>query len=497
MLENLYRTFFSINVLRVLFGIIVVAYLFSLHQRYIQQDEPWFGEQAYWLVMDGNVKLKSMPGIFNWSEDMLIYHKLFIWLGAGLIFLFGWNIYVLKVFILLSFLTSAYLMIRFIRQFYLEGSRIVPWLVLLLLFMTPELIHRSFMFRPEVVIMMFGFASFYGLYAFVSKNAWPGVYLSAILAGLAFLTHLNALVFPVSGFLFLLYFKRWKGLVIFSVVTGFVSSIYFWNLLDYETFGTYRFQLKNWPTHQSAFGSKVEGGVLRIIGNNMLRLLNEHKRYFWDQDVWGISGLFLLALISRFRFLVNHYRTLTIYTLILMGALGVLSSGHSPRYLVYLMPFMVLITALVLHSLMLNQKSILKGVFLLVFAAHVTFAAMAFIKISKRNREYVMTHNELLSSIDENKKVLGPWEIIYNGIQTHQIHSFKTYEYIEDQEKRKLSQSELLGLAYHRFGMDYIIVDKKRKESDTLGWFRDWIINENEYYFEVYRSDDYLVLKRN
>ena len=495
MLHRIYQTIFSKKILKVIFFIAVVAFAFSLYCRYIQDDEPWFGEQAYWLAKEGNVKLKSMPGIFNWTEDMLIYHKLFVWLGAVLIFFFGWNIYLFKGFILLCFLGCTYWVVRYIRR--VGEPEEATWISLLLLFLTPELIHRSFMFRPEVLIMLLGFASFYHLKRFVENKLWSGAVIGGIFAGLAFLTHLNALVFVVSGFVFLLTLRRWKGVLIFSVVAGTVCLVYLWGLWEPGAIETYRFQLLNWPTHQSAFGSKVSDGILGSIMNNLLRLLNEHKRYFWDQDVWGISTLFLVALIARFKYLLKEQKNLTIYTLILTASLGVLTSGHSPRYLVYIMPFMILIVAFVLCSLKFNteKKWFLKGVFLLFFTAYLAFSSVALVKIFKRNRGYIPVHNKLLSEINQNFKVLAPWEVIYNGIKTHQIHSFKTYEYIEDQEKRKLSQLEFLHLA-NRFDMDYIILDQKRKTSDTFDWFAGWNLEPNPYFVIHDQVGDYLILRR-
>ncbi|TRX53715.1 hypothetical protein FNH22_20385 [Fulvivirga sp. M361] len=147
MLHRLYEKAFSTKIVNVLLLLVLLVFAFSLYHREIQQDEPWFGEQAYWLVEEGNVKLKSMPGVFDWTDNMLIYHKLFVWVCAALILTFGWSVYIFKTFILGLFLCLAYYLFKFTSRSY-PGRRELPWLVLLLLFITPELIHRGFMFRP-------------------------------------------------------------------------------------------------------------------------------------------------------------------------------------------------------------------------------------------------------------------------------------------------------------------------------------------------------------
>ncbi|ELR72629.1 hypothetical protein C900_01008 [Fulvivirga imtechensis AK7] len=493
MIHRLFNIIFSKRVLQWLIAIFSVFYLLSLYHRYIQQDEPWFGEQAYWLLKEGEVKIKSMPGIFNWTESMLIYHKLFVWIGALIISIFGWSLYPLKAFILLVFLASCWLLISFLKKYQKDSH--LCWVAAFLLITTPELIHRSFMFRPEVVVMCLGFLSFYMLYRTIDEKRgsahWAGLF-----SGLAFLTHLNALIFPVAGFLLLMCYKKWQQLVIYTVICGAVCSVYTIGLWDAGHIETYTYQMQHWPTHQKAFGEKVDGGIIGIIWNNISRLLNEHKRYFWDQDVWMISAFFLLSLIVRFRFLWRQHRLLLGYTLILMVLLGVLGSGHSPRYLVYLMPFMTVLSALVVQNIAVGRHVVLKMLLVLVLLGQLGIVGITFKKIYTTNYNHVALHHEILSVIEPGSKVLAPWEFIYNEIDNYALHSYKTYEYIEDQEKMKLTQNELLALAANRFEMDYIVIDEKRKRDKNFSWFYDCNINDNPHY-EFYREGEgYLILKK-
>ncbi|UII34757.1 glycosyltransferase family 39 protein [Fulvivirga ulvae] len=494
MIERFYNTFFSRKFLISIISLLAILYLISLYHRYLQQDEPWFGEQAYWLVKEGNVKLKSMPGVFNWTSNMLIFHKLFVWVGALLILLFGWNVYVFKTFIFILFLSCIYFIYRFV-QHYLQKSNQSVLLILLLFLAIPELIHRSFMFRPEVMVMTLGFLSFVFLYKSFDNKKVSFYALGGLFSGLAFLTHLNAVVFPIAGFLFLLFFRQWKGLIAYSIITALVCSIYSIGLWSIDNIETYRYQMQHWPTHQDTFGEKIEGGILGVIWNNILRLLNEHKRYFWDQDVWGISGLFILTLIVGFRQLRQQYYRLLAYTITLIITIGVFTSGHSPRYLVYLMPFMVMVIGLVIYQLHDSKRGFAKVIIMLAFIAHLVFAGLAFATIFKKNNDFVASHEQILAKIESGSMILAPWEFIYNGIDDYKIHSFKTYEYIEDQEKRKLLQEEVMMMASD-FGMEYIIISTKRKNDKNFPWFKDWKINDNPYFKEYFRTEEYLILKK-
>ncbi|MBL3656877.1 hypothetical protein JL102_12090 [Fulvivirga sp. 2943] len=323
------------------------------------------------------------------------------------------------------------------------------------------------------------------------------IMLSGLFAGLAFVTHLNALVFPVVGFFFLLFNKKWNLLIYYTLVCSGVCLLYtheLWNQTNLETF---LYQLKHWPTHQETFGEKVDGGILMAIWNNILRVLNEHKRYFWDQDVWGISALFLVTLISQFKHLWNNYKSLTIYTLLLMFFLAVLSSSHGARYLVYLMPFMSVIIGLgVFRVIQTPELKIIKWVYLLIFLVQMVFVGMTYGSIFEKNYNHVKEHHRYLSKVEKGSRVLGPWEFVYNEIDEYEIFSFKTYEYIEDREHIELTQRQLLEKAALDFEMDYIILNKERKNSKEFPWFKNWNIVPNPYFEEVFRDENYLILKR-
>ncbi|MTI38031.1 ArnT family glycosyltransferase, partial [Fulvivirga lutimaris] len=417
----MYKSYMSeINVSHILkwaLFLVIAVFVVSLYHRYIQQDEPWFGEQAYWLVKEGNVKIKSMPGIFDWTSNMIIYHKLVVWLGAAVVFLFGWSVYYFKLLILLFFSTTAYFIYRFLKVKMKTGDALA-FLAVILLFLTPELIHRGFIYRPEVMVMCFGFLSFYFIHDYKSA---PRLMLAGLFAGLAFLSHLNGMIFPVAGFIYLLIQKQWKPLMLFAPVAFVVSMIYTVGLWSQESIEIYMFQLKNWPTHQDTFSSKVDGNVFNTIVGHIQRILGEHKRYFWDQDVWGISGLFIISMLVSFRRSKKNYPALMTYTLILLISIAVLTSSHSPRYLVALMPFMVITIALTIFSIkdLKWKKKAVTALFSLMVTAQIVFACMAYSKIFRTNVDHVRKHSQTLAKMEKGKNILAPWSMIYNQIDEY------------------------------------------------------------------------------
>src|SRR5687767_2837078 len=59
-------------------------------------DDAWLGEQSYWLTKDGVVRSQLFQGLIKYEERILVYHKLFVWLGAVLIKAVGWGLYNIK-----------------------------------------------------------------------------------------------------------------------------------------------------------------------------------------------------------------------------------------------------------------------------------------------------------------------------------------------------------------------------------------------------------------
>lgn len=83
---------FSTKVLSLLIVVTLLAFIFSLWNRFIYIDDAFFGEQAYWQAKDGVVKVPSMLDFLGCEKQLFSYHKLNIFIGAGLIKIFGWSI---------------------------------------------------------------------------------------------------------------------------------------------------------------------------------------------------------------------------------------------------------------------------------------------------------------------------------------------------------------------------------------------------------------------
>ena len=472
--------------IKIVLIVLAAIYLVTMYNRYIQADENWFGEQAYWLLKEGKVKLKSIPLIFNWDTEFLVYHKLLVWFGAGIIKVFGWSVYPLKAFNLLCFIVCLLL----IRKYLANESSAFKYLLMAIVLLTPLSLVKSFEFRPEVPVMMFGFASFLFLSKYLDSGRIIQICIAGLLAGLAFLVHLNGAIFCVTGVLVLLWYKKLKGAIVFSLIAIPVCFIYFLNLLEGDNFAQWAYNLKNWPSHN--FSRAVDQNILITIVD---RIISEQKRFFWNGEVAGISVLFFASLILKGKYLWNNHRVLILYTTSQILLLALLGSHKAPRYLMFHVPFMALVIAYTIKNIAEQDKAWAKISILVLLLAQVVFLMVGAAHILRKNNPHASKHEEVLSHIPQGASLIGPWELIYNGLENHQIYSYRSYEYLEEKMPVPFTQ-EQVSAKIDSMQIEYIVIDEDMKTNDVYHWFPDWEISEKIPFKEYYRGEDYLILKK-
>lgn len=97
--------------------LIVVYYIYGFVGKYIHMDEAIIGEHAYWFSKLGYVKSQLFVGMGQgWESRQFFYHKLFVWVGATFIKIFGFNILVLRAITLLSFLVFILIFWIYIKK---------------------------------------------------------------------------------------------------------------------------------------------------------------------------------------------------------------------------------------------------------------------------------------------------------------------------------------------------------------------------------------------
>lgn len=445
------------------------AFLVSLFHRYIYIDDAWFGEQAYWFSRFGYVRTSTIIDFYGWNERLFVFHKLNIIIGAALIKIFGWSPEPFRIFTLLVFLLFLFITYRSLKYPALFSGQVKSRLVFFFLIVNPLTLLFAYTYRPEILVMTLGFSSFLLL---SGKQNLKNLICAAILAGIAMLVHLNGVMYMVAGFGLLLTRKRWKQAFIFGFVSALVGSLYFYDLWQPGHFDTFLYQIKHWPDNITTNYST--GGWFSYIIAVLIKLSNEHQRFFWSPDVWGLSGTFVIALILKGKTLWRKHKELILYMLFADIGLNILGSHIAEIYMLLLMPFMAIIAASFLSGLRKDAKPYLQviGIILILFQTGTTVNGL--METFGRMENTVKISTEMLSVFPEkNERVLVPYRFVFDQLPGKQLISYKTMEYHQVENGKKFSKEEFLSLAL-RLDIRYMVVPPEMLSGNKMyPWMND------------------------
>jgi 4-amino-4-deoxy-L-arabinose transferase-like glycosyltransferase len=494
--NKLYNFLFSSKVLSLLAVATLVVFIISLFNRYIYIDDAWLGEQAWWFLMDGIARTETIKGFRGWDTQLFVYHKATIVIGAILIKIFGWSVESLRLFSLAIYVLFFVVLFKFFRNNQSIYSTDHFLLAAFIVFVNPLTLLYSYTFRPEILVSLLGFSSFLFIDLFIIKSP-KNKYLifSGLLAGLSFLFHANGLVFSVAGFLLLAFMKKPKPAFIFGISSVLTASLYFIDLWQPGHLQAYFYQMNNWPVaHTSNY---VSGNVWDWIVNILKKLANEQQRFFWSYKVWGVSALFILALILKWKKVIKIKRHLLIYLLLLALSLNLLGSQIAERYLIYYLPYMAIIVAVMIFDLRSDTKNYKQGIVIVLLFFQMICVGIGFYDIFDQNDNYVDQHEQILARIPEKSApVLVSYRFIFNALEDRQLVTYKSFEYHQVELGRKLGQEEFLARA-SQLGIKYIVVPGEMLSgSDSrFPFLMDGEIDINPYYESYFAGPDYRIFK--
>jgi hypothetical protein len=493
-IDSCYAKIFGKPVLVSLMIISAFAFFATMWNRYVYIDDAFFGEQSYWLAKDGVVKVPSLIDFLGCDIQLFSYHKLNIVVGAVLIKLFGWGITPLRTITLLFFCGLLYFVFKYYKS---EKATFTNKHMLVAFFMlgfTPQIFLLAYTFRPEVWVTFFGFVSYFYLNKLIKENNTKLAIVSGIFAGLAFLTHLNGLIFPVAGFVVLIFQKKYKSLLLFSIASILICSLYLWDLLQDHNFATWLYQLKNWPNNNSP--NYFKGDIFSFFYSVLVKLSEEHQRFFWGYKVWAISGFFVLSFAFSFKYLYNQHRVLFIYIITLILTQNIAGSQIAERYLIYYYPFFAIIIAIDIVKIWSEKKYIRKTIYMILLVLQIGCVVNVFGYIIKENKYTIPYYDATLARIPDKKAlILVPYEMFFNGLGNYNLASYKGFEYYQVKLKRNLTREEFFKRA-SSFGIKYIVIPERvlDKVDESIPCLNSNIIEENIYYNEFYSDDKTIIL---
>ncbi len=495
-MNQVFDRFFSNKSLLIIFVLVLFSFLSTLWNRSIYIDDAWFGEQAYWFAQEGIAKTETIKDYFWWDEHLLVYHKLNILIGALIVKAFGWSVDNFRFFTLLTLAIFVAIFIRYLRFHESLYGRKTIIIAVFFLCVNPLIILLGYTYRPEILVMALGFMS----WIFLEKS-WknkPPVYnsfFSGLFAGLAFFTHLNGIIFPLAGGFLLLFRKDYRQLILFSSGTLITASLFFYDLWQPGRWELFIYQMQNWPDHVG--GNYLSGNTLRILTNALLKLSQEHQRFFWSDKVWVLSASFFLSLILSFRTLITHHKNLFVYSISLIISHNLFGSHIAERYILYYLPFMAIIIAIGITETSKKKIAWPKAIFVIFLVTQLIFCSKMVYTIIADNKNYVDMHQRILSKVPEPQSLtLVDYPFVFNGLKTNNLMSFKTFEYKEVTQKAKFDRRSLLAEA-HRLGVKYVIVALEKSIIENNNFYKLFEDKNASYYpYEIYyESDGYIILR--
>ncbi|MFA8300978.1 MAG: ArnT family glycosyltransferase [Hyphomicrobiales bacterium] len=409
---------------------LILLYVVSLYHRIPHTDDAWLGEHAYWFSKEGYVKSELLRGFDHQQEKLLSNHKLETYIGGFFISVFGFSLYTLKSSTLVLFAIFIVVLIFYMRRRFLQYKRIVIPFSLNLLIGSALIFEYSFVFRPEILLMLLGFVSFIFLERFLVKG--KPIYnaiISGVFAGLAAFGHLNGLTFMVSGGLMLLVNKRYKALVLFAIFSVVAFSMYFLGFHDAQDFLLWKEQLTYAPSEDN-----MVRGIFSLFLNN---ILDEHMRFFHSPKEISISVLIIFSLIVL---LINVKENDRInlsfrYLIIMMISLAFIAIQRTSKYSIIYYPYYIILISELYTYIYKKGASFIRNhwssrlfvLLLLVFL--ITNTVYSAILTSKKWDMHKENELMILKYIDEDPKdiiIASPMIYIFD----HNIEHFKRIQAI-------------------------------------------------------------------
>lgn len=468
--------------------LLLLVFVVSLFVRRFNGDEGIIGEWAYWLANIGEARSMLYQSYFgDKALSLPIYHKFYTILLAGVIKVFGFTPFYLRLLSLLSFAGVLWL-----SNLYLKQNQITLFSlpVLVGIYLAQSLwFNFAFLARPELMMAFLALAVFVLLKQFSTTRHWKWAFLAGLVSGLSFYTHLNGLAIIAAGGLFLLFRFQWQAVISYGISAFLVASLF---VIDIP--GTYLGLL-----HELSQAPDVENTSFspqRLL----MKMLTEHERFFHNAGLAVFSLTVLLCLVFTWKHQKKQHVDLLLFTVLLVFSLSILTHGKTHKYLLYYMPFMVLMILNALHFLFSSQsktKIIILSVFLLsgtgISIADYVKEYSYFVDVKARNQA-------LADKMEGGKTVLAHDGFVFGQVENFEVRSpiifFFTHKgFTENNLEDRL---EYLTFAYDE-GYDYVAIDMilERKEIREFIHYKSLTVSDTLAGFVLeYKNADYLVFKR-
>lgn len=483
--------------LRIILLLLIGLYIYGLWERDADIDDAWIGEHAYWLAEKGYVKSELMRGIVQSEDYLIIHHKLLTLHGALFIKLFGFSVYSLKSVSLIYFVVFLLLFYQYTVNWKGLFSKSDFLFSMIILISFPWLFKFSFIFRPEMILMTFGFISFILLEQVIQSHHKPYLksFLAGLIGGLSITTHLNGLIVFGTGLIILLLYRKIKQSIVFLLAGIAGMALYFYDFNADYNFTFWLVQFRANPALDDALSENLF--LLPLIS-----LLEEYLRFFHNPTIFVFSFFFILSLFTGIKFLYRKHRFIFTYTLVSIFLMAVVVFHKYQQYILLYLPMMVIIMAVVWRKLSSGKiifkhnhtGKIVKTLFIVSFISFIIVSNFANIELAVKKFSANDHKNITSTYIREDPSevnIIAPMRFIFNEIKTFNRIQGEIC-YVEFQKSNPEIKGEGFFQKARSFDISYIILTPYYR--DLLGLKDIHSINDT-FGYKVLRNDELLIMK--
>jgi hypothetical protein len=468
-----------------MFYSLLSLFILSLFFRRFNGDEGIIGEWAYWLAKNGKAaSLLYSDFLGEKAHAITIFHKFYTYILSIIIRIFGFRLFPMRMLSLLAFCGLIYLIHKYLKE---EKMSFKPlWFIILLFLIHPLAFNFAFVARPEMLMALLSFGVFFLLEKFISTNNWNYALMAGALAGLSFFTHLNGIAIIAAGGIFLLFFFNWK-----AVLTYGITALLFAQLFIIDIPGGYSGFLND-----LLLSPDVSENKFTII-NFLIKMGEEHKRFFHNAEMAVFSILFLVAAGFTIKQHWKENRSVLLFFSLLVLCLSAFTHGKTSKYLLYYLPFMVLIIInSVNYMIELRQKRLLAIIFLLGIISG-GFSIYSYLS----EREYflnIQDRNQAMATyIPKGKTLLAHDGFVFGQIENYQLRSPIIFFFTHPDFKQDAPDARLEYFAFAKEkNYDYVGIDMRLERDEVRKFIGFEGLNKNDtlgdFVLEV-KSPDFLI----
>lgn len=406
--------------------VFLLLYLFNLDKfPTIQNDENWFANPAYMLVVNGKLGTTLMYGLYNMQNFTYWQPPLYLLLLAVSFKLLGLGVVqgrIVSVFLGFMSMIFTYLLAK---EYYNENVGIIAAALLTFNFL---FLYASRTMRMEIAVVCFTLISVFVVTLALERSKMSYFFISGIFAMLASLSHPNGIITILIIFIVIFVYKYSYSNNILQSIRSFLKEkgIYIYSSALILTSIPYIIYISlNFSSFKEQFMFNIGTSVSSPINNILL----EPTRYITDFYTWlsanvstsplGFDFIFLIIVFISLFGIIFAYKNKIFGDKVILSIFlsqiilfAVIVSHKSFLYVSIILPFWSILIARIFYKNnaiknLLNRKYWKSSSALFIIILILILNIMAIMSVFTSNYNYYMLNSEINNYIPTNSSIMG------------------------------------------------------------------------------------------